>query len=124
MSVEVESDGPIDLAQIVSAVQAVAGPPKINAMPAAAPPLNLPGPARPATPKAERRKRRLPKEIRDEVAQALLDGPLRRQALMERLGLSGGSLDRALRGSWFQKCDDGFELTPGGRVAAEVVKTT
>ena len=70
-------------------------------------------------------KRRRPRaEIREELARLLLQGPRKPVDIQRVLGCSSSSLYAVLADDWFDKGDDGYMLTAGGRVAAQVFAAT
>jgi hypothetical protein len=144
---EVESDGPLDLEQLLAAVTATPLPKAaiVAALPApaesapspnglhrltslASKPVNrTPAKSQPARPAPEepdepRRGRRSPEMLRDEIARLMIaDGPQLAASLVAKLRASNTNVYKALKHNWFCKCEGGWTLTPGGRVAAEVV---
>lgn len=58
---------------------------------------------------------------RDAIARVLMKGPAKSAALIEASGVANNSFYKAVKGAWFRQNEDRtWELTPGGRAAAQV----
>lgn len=140
----VESEGPIDVAQIFAAAQVMQSrpapapipPPTPAQLPAATDAVpsrngvHKPAAAAKANGTAQVRATRSKQsdtDRRDAIAKFLLQNGASNGATVQRgAGIAGAStLYKALDHNWFAKTDDGkWELTPGGRAAAKVVAAT